>query len=121
MTRTRKQQKFTLYTCPDRKKHTKAPEGYQQWHDWADRKSRTHYQVKCSTCGLYAIWVKKDAKMLAFDKAANGLKRLAKTEPTHLREDFILDAVNQMLEAYYSLVDNDATSTREEAWTEPIS
>jgi len=39
--------------------HTKCPQGYLQWHDWAERKSRRHKQVRCPGCGLYAIWVRK--------------------------------------------------------------
>ena len=49
---------YTLETCPDRRKHTACPAGYVQWAEWADRKMLTHKQVKCPTCGLYAIWVK---------------------------------------------------------------
>lgn len=32
------------------------PEGYSQWHYWAQQKSRTHVQEKCRGCGLYKIW-----------------------------------------------------------------
>ena len=50
---------YTKETCPDRIRHTVCPEGYIQWHPWAEQKSRTHRTVKCPTCGLYAIWVPK--------------------------------------------------------------
>lgn len=40
-------------------KHTKCPEGYIQWHNWAEKKSIRHYQVKCPCCGLFAIWKRK--------------------------------------------------------------
>jgi hypothetical protein len=40
-------------------RHTKAPEGYLQWHAWAEKKSKTHKQKKCPGCGLWAIWVKR--------------------------------------------------------------
>lgn len=43
-------------TCTD---HTLAPAGYLAWHDWAKRMSRTHRQVRCAGCGLYAIWIPK--------------------------------------------------------------
>lgn len=48
--------------CPKRKIHTKQPEGYVQWMEWAERKHRLGYvQENCPGCGLYAIWRKKTA------------------------------------------------------------
>lgn len=44
--------------CPNYKNHTKQPEGYLAWHEWAEKKSKTHHQVKCDGCGLFAIWKK---------------------------------------------------------------
>ena len=35
------------------------PEFYLAWHCWADRKVKTHYQVKCKKCGYYHIWKKR--------------------------------------------------------------
>lgn len=52
---------FTKETCPDRDKHSPQPEGYLQWHAWADKMKRTHRQIRCPTCGLYAIVVPRDA------------------------------------------------------------
>lgn len=43
-------------TCKD---HTPCPEGYIAWHEWAEKKSKTHKQVKCEGCGLFKIWIKK--------------------------------------------------------------
>jgi hypothetical protein len=51
--------KYIKMECPNKSKHTKCPEAYLQWHDWADKKSKTHKQIKCEGCGLYVIWVKK--------------------------------------------------------------
>lgn len=48
--------------CPNRHRHTKCPEGYVAWHDWAEKKGKTHRQVKCPDCGLRAIWRKKMKK-----------------------------------------------------------
>jgi hypothetical protein len=45
--------------CPNARQHTKCPKPYLAWHDWADRKARTHYQVRCPGCGLYLIWLPK--------------------------------------------------------------
>jgi hypothetical protein len=45
--------------CPDRKKHTRCPRGYVAWHEWAEKKMRTHRQVRCPTCNLLAIWKPK--------------------------------------------------------------
>lgn len=40
-------------------KHTKCPAGYLAWHEWAEKKSKTHKQILCPDCNRYAIWVKK--------------------------------------------------------------
>lgn len=37
--------------------HTPSPDGYLAWHEWAEKKSKTHRQIKCEGCGLYKIWV----------------------------------------------------------------
>ena len=41
--------------------HTPCPEGYLRWHSWADRMAKTHRQVKCKMCGLWAIWIPRNA------------------------------------------------------------
>lgn len=46
--------------CPQQDKHTPCPSGYVEWHDWAAKMSETHKQVRCSGCGLYAIWKRKE-------------------------------------------------------------
>lgn len=44
--------------CPDAAaKHTPCPKSYLGWHDWAAHKAKTHRQIKCPTCGFYAVWV----------------------------------------------------------------
>ncbi len=48
--------------CPKQHLHTKDPEGYVQWHEWAEKKSARHYQVQCPGCGRYAIWKRKALK-----------------------------------------------------------
>lgn len=46
-----------LEECPNRSQHVKgAPEGYINWHAWAERKAKTHTQHRCKGCGLWAIW-----------------------------------------------------------------
>jgi len=45
--------------CPKQKLHTKGPVMYVKWHEWAEKKSRRHYQVQCPGCGRYAIWKRK--------------------------------------------------------------
>lgn len=45
--------------CPNAAQHTPSPDGYLAWHEWAEEKAKTHTQIKCSGCGLYAIWVPK--------------------------------------------------------------
>lgn len=39
--------------------HTSCPEGYVNWHLWAEKKARTHVQIQCSACGLWAIWIRR--------------------------------------------------------------
>lgn len=39
--------------------HTESPEGYLQWHAWAERMAKTHTQRQCRGCGLWAIWEPK--------------------------------------------------------------
>ena len=48
--------------CPYFHDHTPSPKGYNQWHAWARKMSRTHKQEKCSGCGLYAIWTPRRHK-----------------------------------------------------------
>ena len=45
--------------CPNVTNHTTSPDGYNQWHLWAEKKFRRHKQVKCPTCGLYVIWIRR--------------------------------------------------------------
>jgi len=40
-------------------RHTKQPQGYLAWHEWADKKSKKHFQVKCPACGLLKVWKRK--------------------------------------------------------------
>ena len=41
-------------------RHTICPDGYVEWHEWAEKKSKHHVQVKCPNCGLWAIWRRRD-------------------------------------------------------------
>lgn len=42
--------------CAHFEDHAACPEGYIQWHAWAEEMAKTHRQEKCAGCGLYAIW-----------------------------------------------------------------
>lgn len=42
--------------------HTPAPSGYAAWHEWAERKSRTHEQHQCPGCGLWQIWMPEERR-----------------------------------------------------------
>lgn len=48
-----------MHLCPHLEDHTSCPEGYLEWHSWAEFMSKTHRQVRCCGCGLYAIWEPK--------------------------------------------------------------
>lgn len=45
--------------CPEKHLHTPCPEGYLQWHAWAEEKAKTHKQRRCPGCNLFAIWEPK--------------------------------------------------------------
>jgi hypothetical protein len=45
--------------CPLADMHTPAPVGYRNWHDWAERMSKTHKQAMCKGCRRYVIWIPK--------------------------------------------------------------
>jgi hypothetical protein len=48
------------YPCPNLKQHVKGePSGYIAWHEWAERKAKTHRQERCPGCGLFVIWKPK--------------------------------------------------------------
>jgi hypothetical protein len=42
--------------CPNYSEHTDCPDGYLQWHAWADEMQKTHRARCCPGCGLFAIW-----------------------------------------------------------------
>ena len=49
--------------CPKKSKHSKVPEGYVSWHEWAKKKSKTHKNVICDGCGLWTIWKPRRKKI----------------------------------------------------------
>lgn len=51
----------TTSDCPERSRHTPAPEGYTEWFEWAEKKARTYDQVQCPGCGLFKIWRRRAA------------------------------------------------------------
>lgn len=42
--------------CSHSEDHMPQPEGYIEWHAWAEEMSKTHKQRRCTGCGLYTIW-----------------------------------------------------------------
>lgn len=42
----------------DCSQHTKQPDGYIERSNWAEMMSKTHTQVQCDQCGLWAIWIR---------------------------------------------------------------
>jgi hypothetical protein len=50
---------FREALCPHFEDHIPCPEGYIQWHAWAEEMGKTHKQRKCPGCGLYQIWEPK--------------------------------------------------------------
>lgn len=49
------------WLCPHAEDHTPAPEGYIQWHAWAQDMRKTHRQRRCAGCGLFRVWEPKQA------------------------------------------------------------
>lgn len=47
------------WKCPEKDKHTPSPEGYIEWHAWAEKKAKTHKQKRCPGCTRFAIWVQR--------------------------------------------------------------
>lgn len=45
--------------CPHSEDHMPQPQGYIEWHAWAETMTKTHRQRQCPGCGLYAIWEPK--------------------------------------------------------------
>jgi hypothetical protein len=43
-------------TCPNEHEHTDLPEGYLDRAFWVEQMARTHDQLQCPGCGLWAIW-----------------------------------------------------------------
>ena len=48
--------------CTNRAAHTLQPEGYLAWHDWAEKMTKTHKQVRCPVCTLYEIWIRREPR-----------------------------------------------------------
>ena len=50
--------------CPDRAKHSPMPSGYVDRSEWAGSMlSHGARQLRCPTCGLYAIWMEPTRTM----------------------------------------------------------
>jgi hypothetical protein len=45
--------------CPRADLHTDCPEGYREWHAWAEEMSKTHEQERCPGCERWNIWAPK--------------------------------------------------------------
>ena len=53
--------KWQKDVCKNIIAHTPQPDGYLQWHAWAETMyNSNHRQVRCPECGLWAIWIKKN-------------------------------------------------------------
>lgn len=55
----RKQPEVSRPACPSAEVHTPCPDGYIQWHRWADEmEAKGWHSTQCAGCGRYAVWVK---------------------------------------------------------------
>ena len=48
--------------CLHANEHTPAPEGYLQWHEWAEKKLKTHDPFRCPHCQFFVIWKPRKRK-----------------------------------------------------------
>lgn len=46
--------------CPRQEGHTPAPDGYADWHYWAEKMRRTHRPAQCEGCERWVIWVERE-------------------------------------------------------------
>lgn len=60
------------WNCPNIENHTACPEGYIQWHAWAEKMAKTHRQRKCEDCGLFDIWEPKPVRAILERQADHG-------------------------------------------------
>ena len=49
---------WALYEQPECR-HTPHPRAYLDHAVWMEEKDKTHWQMRCPICGLWAIWVPK--------------------------------------------------------------
>jgi len=54
--------------------HTPTPPGYAEHHEWMQKASKTHSQIKCLHCGLWAIWLPKKEALAIRRKDAKSEK-----------------------------------------------
>jgi hypothetical protein len=45
--------------CATECRHTAVPDLYHEWQEWCEVASKTHRQVRCPACSLWAIWMPK--------------------------------------------------------------
>lgn len=45
--------------CRDASRHTDKGVGCMDFHEWAEKKAKTHEQRRCLVCGFWVMWVKK--------------------------------------------------------------
>ena len=43
--------------CPLKDQHTPPPTSYLVFHDWAEKKAKTHRQMRCAGCHRWSVWV----------------------------------------------------------------
>ncbi len=68
----------------ERCNHTPCPDGvgdYFGWQEWAEQAAKTHEQIRCPRCGLWAIWLPKhEARAINKVAAAEERAMLAKMQ-----------------------------------------
>lgn len=64
--------------------HTKCPEGYLQWHAWAEQKSKKHTCFKCLSCGKFAVWKRTSTVIKKISTFTGNIAELVKQRDDYL-------------------------------------
>lgn len=67
--------------------HTPDPDGYCEWHEWAEEMSKTHRQVTCPRCGLWAIWLPKAEAKVINDKRKADFRKVHRLVDRKIKSD----------------------------------
>lgn len=62
MTAPQQRERLREALCPNFEDHTFSPEGYIEWHTWAENMAKTHRQIRCKGCDRFSIWIPRSIR-----------------------------------------------------------